>query len=225
MILIIKILILAIAFIRVFAPAAQKIVGVYKITNIKTGQCYIGKSKDIKNRWKQHFRDLDKGKHCNKKLQNAYNHFQIQLKSNIFIPEVLHICKTDDEAKAIELIYLSNLTIREHLYNLVFDPEAAVKRFEGRNALSSESCSISSSEMRASVVSRRECIKLVINNTKYISVTEASRHLNISSSTIRSRLKSSNFDNYNYVYLSYSDSGDNSINNLAINKDDYDDLQ
>jgi len=191
MILIIKILILAIAFIRVFAPAggrfigrqqnSQKIVGVYKITNVITGQYYIGYSKDIKSRLKQHFRDLDKRKHCNKKLQNAYNYFQIRLKSNIFIPEILHICKTDDEAKAIELTYLSDLTIRENLYNLVFDPEAAAKRFEGRNVLSSESCSISTSEMRSSVV---------INNTKFISIAEASRHLNIPSSTIRRRLKS-----------------------------------
>lgn len=32
----------------------QKICGIYKITYIKTGECYVGRSVDIGNRWKQH---------------------------------------------------------------------------------------------------------------------------------------------------------------------------
>lgn len=97
-ILISGILILAIAFIRVFAGRfiarqqnSQKIVGVYKIVNIVTGQYYIGYSKDIKTRLNQHFRDLGKNEHCNKKLQNAYNKYQSRLESNKFIPEILYI--------------------------------------------------------------------------------------------------------------------------------------
>jgi len=224
MILIIRILILAIAFAPVGGrfiarqQNSQKIVGVYKITNIITGQYYIGQSKDIKTRLNQHFRNLDKNKHCNKKLQNGYNCYQrSRLESNNFIAEILHTCKTADEAKAIELTYLSDLTIRKNLYNLAFDPESAAKRFEGRNVLSSKIRSIISSEFR------RKRIKLVINNTKYNSIAEASRHLNIPPNTIRCRLKSSNFDNYKYDDSSYSDSGVNSINNLVVKKDDYDD--
>lgn len=32
----------------------DKVCGIYKITYIKTGESYIGRSKDIRNRWKQH---------------------------------------------------------------------------------------------------------------------------------------------------------------------------
>ena len=32
----------------------MKICGIYKITNTVTGDCYIGSSKDIKRRWKEH---------------------------------------------------------------------------------------------------------------------------------------------------------------------------
>lgn len=34
--------------------------GIYKITNIINGKCYIGCSKDIKKRWKQHTKDATK---------------------------------------------------------------------------------------------------------------------------------------------------------------------
>ena len=33
---------------------AKKIIGVYKITNTVTGDFYIGSSKNVKERWKQH---------------------------------------------------------------------------------------------------------------------------------------------------------------------------
>ena len=33
---------------------AEKIIGVYKITNTITGDFYIGSSKDVKRRWKVH---------------------------------------------------------------------------------------------------------------------------------------------------------------------------
>ena len=32
----------------------QKVTGIYKITNMKTQECYVGQSVDIGNRWKQH---------------------------------------------------------------------------------------------------------------------------------------------------------------------------
>lgn len=30
-------------------------VGIYKITNLKTGECYIGRSIHVEERWKEHF--------------------------------------------------------------------------------------------------------------------------------------------------------------------------
>lgn len=35
---------------------ADKVCGIYKITNKKDGRCYIGQSTDIGNRWTEHFK-------------------------------------------------------------------------------------------------------------------------------------------------------------------------
>lgn len=47
--------------------------GVYRITDTKTGRFYIGSSKHIEHRWKEHFRNLRKNIHDNDKLQGTYN--------------------------------------------------------------------------------------------------------------------------------------------------------
>lgn len=50
--------------------------GIYKIENINNGKKYIGSSKNIETRWKQHQRNLILGKHHSSKLQRAYNTLQ-----------------------------------------------------------------------------------------------------------------------------------------------------
>lgn len=47
--------------------------GIYIIENIKTSKSYIGSSKSILKRWKQHVRMLQKNKHHSCKLQRSYN--------------------------------------------------------------------------------------------------------------------------------------------------------
>lgn len=47
--------------------------GIYKITNTKTGESYIGKSVNIEQRIKQHQNELRKGTHHNSDLQADYN--------------------------------------------------------------------------------------------------------------------------------------------------------
>lgn len=49
--------------------------GIYKITCISNGKTYIGQSVDIKCRAHEHRRDLEKGIHNNKIIQNAYNKY------------------------------------------------------------------------------------------------------------------------------------------------------
>ncbi len=51
--------------------------GVYKITNLINGKFYIGSSKDLNRRKKDHFRILSKGTSHNKILQNAVNKYGI----------------------------------------------------------------------------------------------------------------------------------------------------
>lgn len=47
--------------------------GIYAITNIETSQVYIGSSKNIEQRFKQHKTLLNKGTHHSYKLQKAWN--------------------------------------------------------------------------------------------------------------------------------------------------------
>lgn len=51
----------------------EKIMGVYKIVNTKTGKIYIGKSKDVHGQWNRDVAKLESGKHRAKKLQSSYS--------------------------------------------------------------------------------------------------------------------------------------------------------
>lgn len=53
----------------------EKIQGIYKITNLINGKCYIGKSEDIEYRKKVHFKELEEGKHHSSYLQEDYNKY------------------------------------------------------------------------------------------------------------------------------------------------------
>ncbi len=49
--------------------------GIYKITNLVNNKCYIGSSKDYKQRIRQHKNMLLYNNHCNKHLQSSYNKY------------------------------------------------------------------------------------------------------------------------------------------------------
>lgn len=62
--------------------------GIYKILNTLTGDFYIGSSKRIEKRWKEHVNDLTKNKHCNPILQRAWNKY----KKENFVFELIIEC-------------------------------------------------------------------------------------------------------------------------------------
>ena len=47
--------------------------GIYKITNTRTGESYIGQSVDVHKRKNQHRQELNKGTHHNYGMQRDYN--------------------------------------------------------------------------------------------------------------------------------------------------------
>lgn len=65
--------------------------GIYGITNIQNGKIYIGSSKHIYQRWKEHIRALNKNKHHSIHLQNAWNKYG----EDNFIFEVIETCKEE----------------------------------------------------------------------------------------------------------------------------------
>jgi len=78
--------------------------GIYKITNSDTGRVYVGQSKDIIGRWKEHLGDLVKGKHCNKKLLEDFQKTGLES----FVAEVICLCSQE------ELLVLESKYIHEY---------------------------------------------------------------------------------------------------------------
>lgn len=52
----------------------KKTSGIYKITNDRTGETYIGQSNNIEKRWEQHKEELSHGIHHNKGMQYDYHY-------------------------------------------------------------------------------------------------------------------------------------------------------
>lgn len=65
--------------------------GIYIIHNAKTGGIYVGQSRDVKGRWKQHKADLKKGRHQSKRLQAAWD----RCGAKQFSFKVLEYCDLD----------------------------------------------------------------------------------------------------------------------------------
>jgi len=84
---------------------------IYRILNNVTGYCYIGCSKNLKSRWKEHKRQLQQGRHHNIHLQRAWNKY----KEESFTWEILLECISEktmflEEKQIIESI--------ENTYNI-----------------------------------------------------------------------------------------------------------
>ena len=101
----------------VIKETKQPIIGVYKISNLVSDRYYIGYSKNINKRFYVHRCKLKKSCHDNIFLQRAYNLDG----EDKFIYEIIHRCNTEKEAKEIELQYLTDLSIRDTLYNLNYN--------------------------------------------------------------------------------------------------------
>ena len=66
--------------------------GIYKITQTDTGRVYVGSSTDLDKRQKQHFSNLRKGKHVNRKMQIDVEEFGIES----FHFEVIELLPSDN---------------------------------------------------------------------------------------------------------------------------------
>jgi len=50
-------------------------IGIYGIRNKNSNKIYVGQSKRMKKRWKDHIRDLKSEKHCNSHLLNSFKKY------------------------------------------------------------------------------------------------------------------------------------------------------
>jgi len=90
--------------------------GIYEIINTINNKRYIGKSKDIDNRWKQHINLLSKNKHHSIKLQRAWNKYG----NDSFEFNILEITN-QDKLPALEKSYIEKLDSFKNGYNMVLE--------------------------------------------------------------------------------------------------------
>lgn len=163
----------------------KKTCGIYVITNQVNGKVYVGKSIDVPNRWRQHKWDLNKNKHGNAYLQNAWNKYGAEN----FSFELLEECEEEIlHLKEMEWVCTFSTTNRELGYNIREEDE--------NNKLSEET----KAHLRASAYETYNrlveegyytCILYNLNNntfTEYNSSQEAKANSSISKN------KKSNFN-------------------------------
>jgi len=49
--------------------------GIYQITNLQNGKCYVGSAVSFRKRWKEHLRQLSNGNHHSTVMQRAWNKY------------------------------------------------------------------------------------------------------------------------------------------------------
>lgn len=82
----------------------QNKIGIYIITNIENGKRYIGSSINLYDRLHNHIWDLDKNRHCNNHLQNAWNKYG----KDSFEYGILEFCSSDNQFER-ECFYINSL--------------------------------------------------------------------------------------------------------------------
>lgn len=83
--------------------------GIYKITHIDSGKCYIGQSNDIAERWRQH---IKRGIGADPPTQNKLYPAMLELGAENFLFEIIEECEA------------SQLTEREKYYTDVFSAQS-----------------------------------------------------------------------------------------------------
>lgn len=88
-------------------------IGVYRITNTETGVVYIGSSRNVLNRFRDHKKDLRAGNHKNLHLQNSWNKYG----EAVFLFELIAECAIHCLAEQEQEVMDSYFAIGENLYN------------------------------------------------------------------------------------------------------------
>jgi group I intron endonuclease len=101
----------------------MKISGIYKIINETNGNYYVGSSSNIQKRFYDHKRLLNKNRHNNPKLQNAWNKYEKSVWSYSVIENV-----QSNDLLLIEQKYLDIAKSEpDKTYNICFDAIAPMR--------------------------------------------------------------------------------------------------
>lgn len=83
-------------------PYANDFMGVYKVVNTTTNECYVGSSRHVRKRTSEHFRLLRKGLHPNPLLQRSFNGYG----ESSFKWDLEVLCEDENDLGTIEEMFL-----------------------------------------------------------------------------------------------------------------------
>lgn len=89
--------------------------GIYSITNVVTGDMYIGQTiQDFEKRWKSHIRALNRGNHDNEYLQRSWNKYG----EDAFKFKAIHYCDELDILNDLEKYYIKKYDTYNNGFNM-----------------------------------------------------------------------------------------------------------
>lgn len=182
-------------------PYKIDVIGIYKIVNKATGQCYVGQSQRAKKRLREHFRLLKLNKHTNQKLQKSYNKYGA---ANFYGSIEIECETTEDLDKLEELFLVGDAWFEEVTFFNISDFAKAPMRGRshsvevreriklGRNAASFDYKSV---EYRKTLSEAKMAqlrsdpkfvakIRFILENS-HLSYAERARHLGSDTSAVR----------------------------------------
>lgn len=170
-------------------------IGIYKITNLETGDFYIGQSKNTDRRWNDHFSGWIASAHS-KKFQQDIDKFGREG----FRCEVIQECE-ETELISLERYWINKL---KPTYNTVFDghPVSEETKTKIRQSLSGRTQPIELVEKRKAALKKRYAVSPKTNEQcrkrvavqldtvmEFESVKSASEYLGVHPSTMTHALK------------------------------------
>lgn len=117
--------------------ANEKLSGIYKILNVKSGNFYIGKTIDFEKRKYQHIRDLKNNKHHSFILQRAWNKYN----EEDFIFEIIFECIPEEfYLVKLENYFIKNLNPKYNiqqtvLYSKIYHGEVYSKQLTNKDVI------------------------------------------------------------------------------------------
>lgn len=194
----------------------EKICGIYCIENMINHKKYIGQSVNIFSRWQQHKSELNRKKHCNSKLQNAWNKYGEE-NFNFYILEKCNFSELDKK----EQNYIKNYNSYYNGYNLDFGGTNRVRwTKEMRDKLSLFKTNMSDEEKeKYRLAHQNECIPIyqidfdgnIINKWLH-GAREASKKLHIEQSCIWNCVNHKRKTYKKYIWIACNEYNKNTFN-------------
>jgi group I intron endonuclease len=168
--------------------------GIYKIKNIVNDKFYFGSSVNVRRRISQHLLKLNKNKHENYLLQNAFKKYTI----DSFEFELIEECEIG-ERRIREDVYLKSIVDWKMCYNI---SRSSLDNFDLHDHPDYENIVEKIRKARTGKYFGTQNLPIVISGISYSSVGNASNMLGIGHQAIKSRLNSDNvkYVNYQYIY-------------------------